>query len=150
MPLLLACDNCIQGAPSRYYGYIALSLLLSVLVAAGVWMVSRRLPPGAGRKAMYGATVCFLLSAPAGLILITSEPKGAGGGCGSALKASMLRGVPDDSALDKRQVTCKHSGERWVRAGAVAGTVAILAGGVLVAIATVHLRHAAPVRARAA
>jgi hypothetical protein len=49
--------------------------------------------------------------------------------CGSALSASLERGVPNDAALDDAQLGCKQAGERWVAFAAFAG-----GGGVLVAL----------------
>jgi hypothetical protein len=68
--------------------------------------------------------------------------------CGSALAASLERGVPDDAALDRYQAGCKSRGATVVRAvwtyGAVALGAAALAAVAVGAPPSSRVRRAVP------
>lgn len=123
--LSLACSNCVPGDASGWY------LPLAAICVAGVLLglAARRLAEGRsglryGVTLLAAATIAFApglavaaLAADAGYRDVV---------CGSALSASLLRGLPDDSALDDAQAGCKAAGLRRVRL--VTTSAAVLVG----------------------
>jgi hypothetical protein len=53
--------------------------------------------------------------------------------CGSALSASLERGIPNDAALDRYQAGCKATGQRIVDVALVLGGGAIVVAAVCAA-----------------
>lgn len=126
-----ACDNCVPGDASGWTVPLLVLVLLCGAVAAAAWLRSN----DAARR---GAVLLRL----SGLLLLAGPPVAAVAAmgdvtygrthCGSALAASLLRGRPDDSALDAAQAGCQAKGERVVGVartyGAATLAVAVLAG----------------------
>jgi hypothetical protein len=71
-----------------------------------------------------------------------------GATCGSALAASLERGLPDDSALDHYQAGCKARGTGIVRGVGAYGAAAL--GAVVLAAAAGSVAPRSPARVRGA
>lgn len=139
--LLLACDNCDPGDQSRFYplllavaggGLALMALAIRVAVAS---------PGRAARWAGALAAACFLAAGPGAVAEAERPTEWHGVVCGSALSASLERGVPDDQALDNGQAGCKRRGAGhvhlavfWGWALLAAGVVAFLVSAVLGAV----------------
>jgi hypothetical protein len=77
-------------------------------------------------------TLLAIVAGPVGAVFAIATPTTYDGAtCGSALSASLERGVPDDAALDRTQRGCKDKGAATMRAaeayGAASAGVAVIA-----------------------
>ena len=129
--LSLACDNCVPGDASGWYLPLAALVMLSVAGGALAWLLANdRIKRSALLLRVAG--LALLAGPPVAVFLAIGDVTYDRAACGTALSASLERGLPDDSALDHWQAGCKAKGERVVGAataygGATLG-VAVLAG----------------------
>jgi hypothetical protein len=138
----LACDNCVPGDASGWYLPLALLGVVAALLAYGAYRLALR--RSARRRAVTLGAAWLLLLGPVGAVLaLTGHLRWHGVECGSALAASLERGVPTDAALDAAQRGCKDTGRYVVRAAAWGGGGLALAGLVAVAAATPPRRRVA-------
>ncbi|HVF03572.1 MAG TPA: hypothetical protein VNA20_01910 [Frankiaceae bacterium] len=110
---LLACDNCIPGDASGWYVPLGALVLAAVLTAAATW---RRAGARTGWRAaaLRLSGLVLLAGPPAAVLAVASDVTYGRTHCGSALSASLERGVPDGKALDPAQAGCKDKGDRIV------------------------------------
>jgi hypothetical protein len=145
----LACDNCIPGDASGWWLPLALGSVAVVAVAYVAWGFAARAEGRRWGVALRVAAAALAAWPVVGLALgmsITYD----GASCGSALSASLERGVPDDSALDHYQAGCKARGATVVRRVGTYGAVT-LGAVVLAAVAgSVSPRSRARARVRGA
>jgi peptidoglycan/LPS O-acetylase OafA/YrhL len=132
--LRLACDNCVPGDASGWYLPLAFGVVAAFALAFGCLLL-------AGRRERWGRALALvaagcLAAGPAAAVFVLAAPVTYDGGrvtCGSALSASLERGLPDDSALDEYQAGCKARGERWRGVAAVLGIGSVVVAGVCAA-----------------
>ena len=139
-PLILACDNCIVGDASRYYLPLAAGLAVALVLALGcAWLAVGR----DGPRAVATTVAAVMLGVvPAGSVVVLSSDVGTGNlTCGSALSSSLLRGLPNDAALNEDQRYSKERGEATVRRAAVATGTAVPAAALLVALSSTPPRR---------
>lgn len=124
---LLACDNCIPGDQSHLYPLLLAAVLTGLLLSGLCFLGTRgrRVPIRVLGAVAAGA---WIVSGP-GAVLVVETPMMFGSvTCGSALSASLERGIPHDNALDESQRGCKHTGERRVVVAEIVALVAAAVG----------------------
>lgn len=139
---LLACDNCIPGDASVLYLPLSLGVAVALVLALGcVWLATTR--DGVRSIAATVAAIALVIGPVGGVVALASDVGTGNSVCGSALSASLLRGVPNDAALDEGQTECKERGEKTVRGASVWAVTAAVCAGVLVAASSLPPRRRA-------
>jgi hypothetical protein len=145
--LLLACDNCVPGDQGPYR-----LLLLGIFLGGGILGIGLLVLAGIASTRWRHATTalvaagCLSLTSPVAVLVAETPTTWHGVTCGSALSASLTRGVPDDRALDSNQLGCKAAGLRWVRAAEIGAGAAWALGAAWAASTFVRRRPRGPLQ----
>lgn len=140
-PLRLACDNCIRGDVSAWYGPFALVLIACAVGTAIAFTVALQ-RDGRRGTLLWLAGWAMVCGPPVAIVGMTSDIRWERTYCGSALDASLTRPRPG-ARLDLAQEGCRAEGARVVRfATGWAGLTTVVAVGSLAGAAL-------PVRRRA-